>query len=97
MKLFQETRRSFAVLGIESTQRILNRRVIVPIMCYWIDNILNCIYLFCVDKSFNEYMDSVFFTCITSSVAICFTITIFKWNKIAAHIAVIEKFVEKRT
>lgn len=95
MKLFQETYRTFAILGISSSQNRFNKKVLLPMMCYWIDNILNCIYLWRVVESFSEYMNSIFFTCITSSIAICFTITWFKWRNMTTLIHTVERLVRQ--
>lgn len=95
MKLFKETYRTFAILGISSSQNKFNKKVVLPMICYWIDNILNCIYLCRVVESFSEYMNSIFFTCITSSIVICFTITIFKWKNITTLIHTAEELVRQ--
>lgn len=95
MKLFQETQRTLAILGIATNQNKINRTAMMIFIVYFIDNILNCVYLCRVVETFSEFTDSVFITSLTTSIPIMFVIFASEWTTVSILITHVGKFIEK--
>lgn len=96
MKLFQETNRSFAVLGIATNQNKFNKKTFMTAMVYLTSNTINCVNIFSGVENFTEYAESILFTSVTMSFFMIFIIMIFQWEHISSLIDMFEEFVEKR-
>lgn len=95
MKFFRETKRTFAILGISSNQNIFNEKMLMAFTSYWLDNTLNCIFIYREANSFSEYADSAFITSTTTMFAMIFTIIVIKWQNVSELISSIDELAEK--
>lgn len=85
MKLFKLIQKKFAKLGITSQQSIqsyrINRKILIALLSYGTNNILNYAFIFNGGHSFVEYTDIICMSATTTMIAINFTILIFKMEK----------------
>lgn len=95
MKFYRETQRTFAILGLSSNQKTINGRMLMAFTSYWLDNTLNCIFIYREANSFSEYADSAFITSTTTMFALMYTIMVIKWEKVTKLINGVNELVEK--
>lgn len=95
MNFFQESKRSFVTLGITSNERTFNRKALLVIACYCVDDTLHCIHLLRVANTFDEYSESIFTTTTTVMITVLFIVIAIKWKNISELIDGIDELAEK--
>lgn len=82
MNLFQSVLRNFEKLGICENQNWLNKKLLMTLACYLLNNISNCIFLVREVKNFNETVISIFALSTSTTITTSFIIIIFKATKL---------------
>lgn len=98
IKLYQSVQRSFAILGIYPNQfcqnNLLNDKILAVSFVYWTGIILVCLSYNA--GSFMEYTALMFEASVLIFNMICYTVLIFKVEKLFQLIDECEKIIEKR-
>lgn len=95
MRFLETVLKKCEILGISPTQSRLNRKSLMALTCYWVDNTLNCIFCIREANTFSEMANSIFITSGTTTISTCFTILVIKKTKIFDLINNAERIVEK--
>lgn len=100
MKLFQLTQKNFARLGIDLSQshrkyRFFNRKILLAYFHYWLAIISFCVFFIHEAHNFQEYMEVIFRIFLPITITICFTIIIFKMEKLFEICGSCERIVDK--
>ena len=96
MKLFQDSQRNFAILGINSNQQTsFDSKFILTYLVNGLGFISSTVFLFYKANTFQEYSNNAYVTTsITTSIAV-FTIVVFKTKALFKFIKNFEDFFEK--
>lgn len=95
MKFYQKTKKSFEFLGLSSNQGMFNRKVSMFLTLFWLDVVLNWMYVFRVAETFGEYAESVFTTTTTTMFTLLYTNMVINWNAVNEVIDGIDKLTER--
>lgn len=96
LKLFQFIQTKFAILGfIPNQQSPLNGKTVAALICFWLDNAFNCVFIAVEVDNFVDYTNSIFIICATTGIATCFTIAMIKARKLFELIDFAEKIADR--
>lgn len=83
IKLFQFVQTKLAILGFyPNQQNLFNRKITMAFVCFWLNNALNCVFVFVEVDNFIDYTNSIFIICGTTGIATCYTIAVINARKL---------------
>ena len=95
MKCFKSAQNNLKVVGIDSNHCRFNKKMLMTFLSYGINNILNFMFLFYGASNSREYTDSMYVTCCTVVIGLCYTIAVFKMKDLFKYIEGCENLIEK--
>lgn len=96
MKSFQSAERDLEKFwGVIRGQYRLNRKIMIAFTCYWLDNILKCMFIVRDVGSFGELVNSLYEITITIIIATSFTIWIIQLGRLFRIINSIEEVTDR--
>lgn len=97
MEIFRKIKKSLAELGLGLIQHPFNEVQMKFILKAILLDTLLCIYLFHGDKTYKQYMDSIFMTSEGTLIFIAYLSSIFQMANLSLYINMLEEIVGKRT
>lgn len=94
MKCFQSIQKNISTLGIDSTKKPFNQRVLKIFLIYVVNCVLICAFLVRQTGSFREFIEGIYMAVATLLVVILFAIATFKMSDIFTFIEIMEEIIE---
>lgn len=95
MKLLQSAQKTFTILGISSTKRPFNGKILMFVVLFvlWIG--LYATFLLNIASTFEDYTENIYLTASTSIIFSCFMVIVFKMETVFEFLDGLEIFSNK--
>lgn len=95
MKLFITTFKNFALMGIGSSQKRINAKMLIALFFLWLTSIFNTTFLIYEANNFKDYTQNLYMTVASTLVALFFVQIFFQISLVEKFITDFEKKIEE--
>lgn len=95
LKILQTVQKNFVAFGIRANQSRINKKSAMTCLIYGLGTSSSAIFLIREAGSFQEYTNNLYITASLAVAFTCFTILVFKMNKLFILTDNVEKLMDK--